>query len=459
MQNPTISTDILNAVDRYLESHLDAYVAEVAELCAQPSVSATGVGIEACANLIEDTLRKRGFTITRIETPGNPVIVGRLGDINARTLLFYNHYDVQPPEPLDEWTTPPFAPDVRDGALYARGARDDKGEFIARLAAVDAVREAHGGELPCGILFVVEGEEESGSPHIAQVVQDNLDLLRCDAAIWEEGGIDNEGAPVNYLGGRGLLVVELSVKTMQHDAHSGGAHNLPSGAWRLTWALASLKDQNEQILIPGFYNAVQAPSALDLELLDLLPDREAQLRKSSGVAQFVNDLRGKALNRAVFNPTCNIQGIETGYTGEGFKTVLPAEARARIDFRLVPGQHPDDIFEKLRAHLDAQGFEDVQVRLLGKMLPHKTPADDPFIGLVSRAGEAVYGKPSRLTPLVGGSSPMYAFGDPLGIPIARAGVGYWDNRQHAPDENLRLVDLLNGARHIARIIEGFPTIG
>ncbi len=458
MQNQLQQSDLLNSVDHYLETRLDAYINEVAALCAQPSVSATGVGIQACATLVEDTLRNRGFTVTCIETPGNPVIVGRLGDINARTLLFYNHYDVQPPEPLDLWTTPPFAPEIRDGALYARGARDDKGEFIARLAAVDAVREAHGGDLPVGILFVVEGEEEAGSPYIAQMVRENRDLLRCDASIWEEGGIDTEGAPVNYLGGRGLLVVELSVKTMKHDAHSGGAHIMPSAAWRLTWALASLKDQQERVLIPGFYDGAMFPSELDLHLLDLLPDREVQLRESTGTTRFVNDLSGRDLNRAVFNPTCNIQGIETGYTGKGFKTVLPAEARARIDFRLIPGQNPDDIFQKLRAHLDAQGFADVEVRQLGQMLPHITPADDPFIELVSHTGEAIYGKPSRLTPLVGGSSPMYAFGDPLNIPIARAGVGYWDNRQHAPDEHLRLVDFLNGARHIARIIDGFATI-
>ena len=195
-------------------------------------------------------------------------------------MLFYNHYDVQPPEPLELWTSPPFQPEVREGALYARGSKDDKGELIARLAAVDAVRAAHGGELPCGVTFVVEGEEEISSPHIAQFVLEHLDLLKSHGSIWEEGGINNEGKPTNTLGRRGILAVELQAETLRRDAHSGGAHLLPNAAWRLIRALTLLKGTDERVLVPGFYDQALPPSKLDEQLFaDSPSDEELAARR------------------------------------------------------------------------------------------------------------------------------------------------------------------------------------
>lgn len=211
------------AIDGFLEQHLDGYIAEVSRLCAQPSISAQRVGLNECAALVAGALERRGFVVQSIPTAGAQVVVGRRKGASDRTLLFYNHYDVQPPEPLELWTSPPFEPTVRNGALYARGAKDDKGEFVARLAAVDAVEAANDGKLPCGVLFVVEGEEEIGSPHIAQFVQNHKNLLTCQGAIWEEGGLNAAGKPELSLGRRGILAVELSVDTMARDAHSGSA--------------------------------------------------------------------------------------------------------------------------------------------------------------------------------------------------------------------------------------------
>ncbi len=226
-------TETSSRIDAYLRQHLDRSLAETMRLCAQPSVSARSEGTHACAQLVAEMLRERGFDVRLIDTPLHPVVVGRLAGHSPRTLMFYNHYDVQPPEPLDLWTTPPFEPQVRDGALYARGAKDDKGEFVARLAAVDAVRAAHDGELPCGVLFVVEGQEEIGSPHIPEFVRENLDLLACDGALWEEGGITPDGRTVNLLGVRGCVGVELTLTALKRDAHSGGANVLPNAAWQL----------------------------------------------------------------------------------------------------------------------------------------------------------------------------------------------------------------------------------
>jgi acetylornithine deacetylase/succinyl-diaminopimelate desuccinylase-like protein len=445
-------------IDSFLQAHLNQYIDETAKLCAQPSVSTRSEGTKECGQLVAEILKSHGLQVQSIPTPGNPVVVGRIQGRSSRTLLCYNHYDVQPPEPLELWDSPPFKPTVRDGALYARGAKDDKGELVARLAALDAVCHAHNGELPCGILFVVEGEEEIGSPHIAQFVQENLSILKCDGAVWEEGGIDSAGHPVNTLGARGILAVELEVDSMKRDAHSGAAHLLPSATWRLLWAIASLKGIDERIRIAGFYDQALAPNKVDLEMLASLQSDEAELRTQFEIEKFVRGATGEAFKRAVFEPTCNVQGLWSGYQGPGVKTIIPAKATAKIDFRLVPNQDPKDIFEKLKRHLDKEGFSDVRVKWLGAMWPAKSPGDDPLVKLTTRAGDEVYQKTSYLVPMAGGSSPIYAFAAPLNIPVVTAGIGYPGARTHAPNEHVRLNDFLNGARHIARIMDGFADI-
>ena len=392
------------------------------------------------------------------KTPGYPVIVGKAAGQSDRTLLFYNHYDVQPVDPLELWTTPPFEPAIRDGKLFARGAKDDKGELVARLAAMDAAREANEGELPCGVIFVIEGQEEVGSPHIAQFVQDHIDLLACDGAVWEEGMVNRDG-PVDILGRRGILTVELRVEAMKMDAHSGYGHQLPSAAWRLIWALNSLKDEDEHILIPGFYDDARSPSAEDRDLIEKIPNLEKSqqaLLDQYGIESFLGGLSGVEAGLSVFNPTCNIQGITTGYQGEGFKTVIPAVATAKLDFRLVPWMDPDDIEEKLRAHLIEQGFEDVIVTRTGAMWPYRADPSDPLVKLSSLTAKEVYGRETILIPSTGGSSPVYAFAKPLGnIPVISPGIGYWDSRTHAPDEHFRIEDFLNTSQNIARILSRF----
>ena len=449
-------------IDSFLKKNLNSYIDETIELCKHASISAQGGPVmRECANTVARTLLRHGFETQTFETPGNPVVVGTAKGKSDRTLLFYNHYDVQPADPLDLWTTPPFEPTVRDGILYARGSKDDKGEFVARIAAVDAAREANGGTLPCGVTFVVEGEEESGSPYIAQFVLDHLDLLKSHGAIWEEGGIDHKGHPVNLLGARGVLKVELVAETMSMDAHSGSAHNLPNAAWRLIESLTTLRSPDGKILIRGFYDDAKPPSELDLKYIDEATQTEPWLREKYKVRQFVGGLTGKDIERAVFNPTCNIQGIISGYTGEGSKTVIPCRASVKIDFRLVPDQDPDDIFEKLCAHLREKGFDDVIANKgRGRMWPYKASPDNPFVELTRHTAEEVYQKQALIRPMNGGSSPVYAFAKPLGgIPVVRAGVGYANSRTNAPDENVRLIDFENAARHIARIVEGFGELG
>lgn len=456
-------TDTTQAIDQYLTQHLDPAIAELQRLCAQPSVSARREGIDECAVLVAEILRAHGFAAQVYQTEGHPVVIGTATGASPRTLLFYNHYDVQPPEPLELWTTPPFQPEIRDGKLFARGAKDDKGELLARLLAVDAIRAAHGGELPCGVKFVVEGEEEIGSQHFAAFVRDHLDLLAAEGVVWEEGGTDMQGRPIFWLGPRGLLYVELAVQTLARDAHSGMAHLLPNAAWRLVHALATLKDAEEHVLIPGFYDAVRAITPREHELFTLLydPEDEAAERRQYGIEQFLNGATGIAAREAVFHPTCNIAGLTSGYQGPGSKTVIPARASAKVDFRLVPNQDPRDILAKLRAHLDQQGFSDVQVTVLGGMgYPYVESVDDPLVQLTLRTAEEVYGAPSKIVPLIGGTTPVYAIAGPLGnIPFVSPGVGHADNRAHSPDEFVRLSDFLNAARHLARVLDGFSAGG
>jgi acetylornithine deacetylase/succinyl-diaminopimelate desuccinylase-like protein len=451
-------------IDYYLDQHLDDFVDETVLLCSQPSVSATGEGVLDCAKMVKEILEKHGFNVDWFETAGNPIIVGRCFGTESvqnpdRTLLFYNHYDVQPPEPLELWTSPPFLPTIRDGCLYARGVSDDKGEFIARLAAVEAVRSAYNGKLPCNVTFVVEGEEEIGSPNIAQFVNQNRDLLKSQAAIWEVGGVDPDGQPGTTLGVRGILGIELSVEKLSRDAHSGSAHTLPSAAWYLVRALNSLKDDREVILIPGWYDDVLPANEKDIALYALQPNHEEYTRESLGIKQFLNGLTGINLKKAVFNPTCNIQGINTGYQGKGLKTIVPARASAKLDFRLVPRQDPDDLEQKLKDHLIFKGFEDVKVKRLGAMWPYKADSDDPFIKMATQKAEEVYKVPLLVDPLAGGSSPIYAFAEPLGgIPVLWAGINGANSRAHSPNENIELKNFRNGTRYLARILDGFSRL-
>jgi acetylornithine deacetylase/succinyl-diaminopimelate desuccinylase-like protein len=444
-------------IDTYLSDNLDKSIAELSKLVAQPSVGAQNLGLKECASLVGKMLKSRGFLVEIMDTGGAPVVFGERKGKSARTLLIYNHYDVQPPEPLELWETPPFEPSRRDGKLFGRGVSDDKGHIVARLFAIDSLL-ANEGELPCTIKFIIEGEEETSSVHLFEFVKKNRERLKADACLWEFGGVGQRDVPMQYLGLRGICYVELSVETANIDVHSGlGGSIFPNAAWRLVWALNTLKGEDEQIRIPGFYDGVRPPSKRDLELMSALPEIAGEYKSRYGIKQFIKGLTGGVELRVeeVFTPTCTICGLTSGYQGNGSKTVLPARASAKVDFRLVPDQEPDDILKKLRAHLNAQGFSDVLITDLGGDTPARTDPDDPFVQLVSKTAEEVYEMPMQLVPLTGGSGPSYPFVHDLGLPVVTAGLGHPDTRAHAPNENIRIDLYLKHARHMARIIKEF----
>lgn len=447
----------VESIDRFLETRLNDSIAELSQLVAQPSVGAQNWGVKECAELVSQMLDKRGFEVKIMPTGGAPVVYGVRKGTYPRTILFYNHYDVQPPEPLELWESPPFEPHLREGKLFGRGVSDDKGHIVSRLFALDALLDTMG-DLPCTVKFIIEGEEETSSVHLRDFVEKNQQLLKADACIWEFGGVDHRDVPMQYLGLRGICYVELSVETASMDVHSGlGGSIFPNAAWRLIWALNSLKSPDERIQLPGFYDPIKPPSSRDRRLMEALPENVQEYKQRYGIKHFLKGLQGGVELRLaeVFEPTCTICGLTSGYQGPGSKTVLPARASAKVDFRLVPDQTPEQVLKQLRQHLDSNGFDDIKISFLGGEPPARTDPDDPFVQLVVNTAGEVYDQPMQLVPLVGGSGPNHPFIHTLNLPVATAGLGYPGTLAHAPNENIRLDLYLKHAMHMARLLLKF----
>jgi len=416
-----------------------------AELCRKPSVSAEERALGETAELVETLLTAAGFETQQLVVDGAPpAVYGELAGDGDASLLLYNHYDVQPVDPIELWDSPPFEPTLRDGRLYARGAADNKAEIGVRLATIRALREA-GDASRLTIRWIVEGEEEVASPHFDAIVEQNVELFQADGCLWEGSGLALDGRPEIALGFKGNLAVKLDVQALSDDAHSGNAGVLPSAAWRLHAALGSIRGADGSVRVPGFHDAVREPSARAREAVaEQSPSVEDELREFFGVEEFVDGLTGLALReRLTFSPTCNICGLHTGYGGPGIKTVLPAHASAWMDFRLVPDQRPAEIFELLRAHLDAEGFSDVALTFLASAEPAATPPEDVFASRVIGIAERVIGKPPSIFPLAPASLPIVAsLQRHVGVPGLSAPDNpvYGGSAAHAPNEHVRVED-------------------
>lgn len=444
-------------VDQYLQDNMDGSIAELFEFVRIPSVAAQNRGIQECADFVINLLEKRGFTTELIDTGGAPLVYAERKGKSDKTLLFYNHYDVQPEDPIDLWDSEPFEPEERDGKIYGRGISDDKGALMTRIYGLDAILDEDG-ELPCNVKFIIEGEEEIGSVNLPPVIEANVEKFAGDACVWEFGGVDHRGVPMQYLGLRGICYIELSVTTASQDSHSGLAGTIfPNAAWRLTWALASLKDPDEKIRIPNYYENVVPPSERDWELFRALPDPTDEYKSRYGIKEFIkgNPSGAELMVQSAMEPSLTICGLDSGYQGSGSKTVMPAKAMAKVDFRLVPNQTPEEVLEKLRKHLDTEGFEDIEITYLGGEAPGRTDPDDPFVELVVNAATEVYEVPQDIVPMVGGSGPNHAFIHYLKVPVVSLGPGYPGTQIHAPNENIRLADYLKASRHVARVVREF----
>jgi acetylornithine deacetylase/succinyl-diaminopimelate desuccinylase-like protein len=446
----------MNQVLQYIDEHADEFIARVQALCRQPSIAAQGVGMQETGAMVAEMLRAVGAEAKLVSTSGYPVVFGQIdGPAGSKTLGFYNHYDVQPPEPLELWESEPFGAEIRDGKLYARGVADNKANFVSRVCAIEAY-QAVKGPLPLTVKFIVEGEEEIGSVHLKEFVHANKDLVMCDGLIWETAYKNRSDQVVISLGLKGILYVELHAHGANTDLHSANAAMVPSPTWRLVWALNSLKGPDDRVLIPGFYDDVRPSTPAEMALLAKMPLDEAGQKAALGIDHFVNHLTGLPLKeKYLFEPTCNICGFGAGYTGEGLKTVLPNHAMCKIDFRLVPDQDPFKILDALRAHLDAQGFNDIEIKLHDGDWSQRTDPEAEIVKAVEASARKVYAKPPVVAPTMAGSGPGHTLCGELGIPSAGAGTGYYDSRSHAPNENIRIADFIEGVKHIAVLLDEF----
>ncbi len=440
---------------RYIESNVEEYIEDLRSICGVPSVSAQNTGIDECVRTLADIMEDAGINVQVIPVRnGNPVIYGELrGGGTERCIGFYNHYDVQPPEPLDLWESPPFKPEVREGRIFARGVSDNKGNIISRIEAVKAVTKILG-KPPINLKFIVEGEEEIGSPNLPVFVKEHMDILWADGYLWEGDGVDERNRPIVTLGAKGILYVELKARGAKRDVHSSMAPIVPNPAWRLVWALSSIKGPDEKIRVPGWYDDVVPPSDDEIRLIEEAPFEEEEEKRELGLKEYLLGLRGIESRKALyFSPTCNICGFDAGYKGLGSKTVLPSEAMVKVDFRLVEAQKPEDLINKLKRHLKEEGFSDIEIKSYGGYEAAKTPPKDPFVRRVVNILEETYGRKPVIKPTSAGTSPIYTIRNWMGIPVLSCGgVGYPGSNIHAPNENIRIVDLINSIKFIASLI-------
>ncbi|MCS6953137.1 MAG: dipeptidase [Bryobacteraceae bacterium] len=445
----------------YYEAHRTEFLEGLKAFLAIPSVSTLPEhkpDIRRAAEFVAEELRNAGLAgVELIEGPGNPLVYGEwTGAPGKPTLLLYGHYDVQPPDPLEEWKSPPFEPQIRGEDIFARGASDDKGQTYILIKAVEGFLKTRG-NLPVNVKFLIEGEEEVGGGHIERYVAGRPPRLQADAAVICDTEMFAPGLPTICVGLRGIVYAELEVQGAAHDLHSGvygGA--APNPLQAVAEILCALKDRDGRIQIPGFYDRVQPPSPKEREAWARLPfDEEAYRAREVGAPELVGEPGVPLFERLWARPTLEVHGIRGGFTGEGAKTVIPARAVAKISMRLVPDQRPEEAFEQFRAAVERarpRGVT-VQVRRIHGAAPSVVNPDSPFIRAAAQALTEVFGR-ETVYVRSGGSIPIVGLFDAhLGIPSVMMGFGLPDDNLHAPNEKFHLPNFYRGIEAVARYFE------
>jgi acetylornithine deacetylase/succinyl-diaminopimelate desuccinylase-like protein len=442
----------LDDVFAHVDANRAAFVERLAGWVRTPSVSATGQGMPEAAGQARDLVAAAGLEAATLSTPGWPLVLGhRPGPPGAPTVLVYGHYDVQPPDPLDAWSSPPFEPEVRDGRLYGRGGADNKGQHLAQLLAVESLLATRGG-LPCGVTVLLDGEEEIGSPNLAAFGRRERERLAADLVVWSDGPVDPAGGWRLVFGVRGIASFELRARGANRSLHSGNWGGVaPNPLWTLVHLLASMRDDQGRITVEGFHDQVEPLGPTEREALERLPvDVEAVKAELGLEALDAPAGRGFAERLAAW-PTLTINGLHGGYGGQGTQTVLPSEAAAKCDVRLVHAQRAADVYEKLEAHVrrHAPGVELIRQ---GSMEPSRTPMDSPFTTPIRAGMAAAQGADPLLVPVLGGSLPLHVFTGVLGLPTFGMPFGNPDQANHAPDENLDLDRFHTGIKTAAAVL-------
>ena len=441
----------MNNVIDFINTHRDRYVEELKEYLAIPSISALPqhqADVQRTAEWSAEEMRRIGLQNVRlIETPGFPVVYGEwLGAEGAPTILFYGHYDVQPVDPLELWESPPFEATVRDGELYARGAADDKGQVFMHFKAIEAHLKQNG-RLPVNMKIILEGEEEVGSANLDNFVKGHRDELKADVVVISDSPMFDRGIPSICYGLRGLVYFQIDLRGTKSDLHSGSFGGaVANPAYVLANVLAQMKDRGGRIKIPGFYDDVRDLREEERDQWKRLPFNEKRYAKELGAPRLFGETGYSTLERVWARPTFEVNGILSGFTGEGAKTVIPAVAMAKVSMRLVPNQDPDKIAQLFEDYVKkvAPKTVDVKVTRMHGGKPWMTDFDNRFVQAAGRAIEKGFGK----TPVFnreGGSIPVVAtFQEILGLPSVLFGVGLPDENAHAPNEKLDLGNFHGG---------------
>ncbi len=439
-----------------IEENRDRDLAAWMKLVKQPSISAQGVGMRECAWLLVDIMQDAGIEAECLQTAGSPVVYGEAlsGRPDDFTILFYGHYDVQPPEPLDEWITPPFEPDIRDGRVYGRGAADNKGQLLAHVFAVRSYLDVLG-DVPVNIKFLFEGEEESGSPNLRPFVEANRELLSADLVYTADGPMHDDGTPVICFGIRGMLNAEIRVRTAAHDNHSGNKGGLiPNAAQELARILSRMWDDDGEIIVEGFWDDVREPTDVEMALIEDLPYDPAGMSEVFGVSDIGLSREEFYLN-LMFRPTLTINGLRSGYTGEGTKTVIPCTAAAKLDMRLVPDQDPERVFQSIRNHVHSCGanVEEAEAICVKGVPPSRTRTDTPAAQAVISGVASEHETDPIVMPSLGATLPDYIWTDLLDTPSVMVPYANADETNHAPNENMDIAHFGAGIRTSAMVLQ------
>ena len=447
------SSDALAAVFARIEDNRAAFLDRLIAYLKHPSISAENIGIDEVGALLVEMLTEIGLETRLVPTDGHPMVVARGEKAPGKpTVLLYGHYDVQPPDPLDKWVSPPFEPAIRDGRLYARGVGDNKGQHFAQILAIESHLKVHG-VLPCNVILLLEGEEEIGSPHIAGFVRANTHLLKADLAVTADGPRHASGAPTIKFGSRGVVSFELRCKHASRDVHSGNYGGVvPNPIWTLVHLLGTMKNAAGEITIDGLHDDVLPPSPEELAAIERLPLDVEAVKASLGLARLDAPAEMPFYDRLCFRPTLTINGFHGGYGGPGSKTVLPNEAFVKCDIRLVEAQDPEDILRKVAAHVAKHAPEVEFVSVEMGMQPSKTPIASPYTAPLRRAFVAAQGEEPLLIPAGFGSLPGYVFTKILRIPAFVTPYANPDEANHAPNENMTLDCFHSGVRTGAALL-------
>ncbi|RFU65054.1 M20/M25/M40 family metallo-hydrolase [Peribacillus glennii] len=441
----------IKVVHDVIENKKEIFLEDLFRLLKQPSISAQNIGISECVEVLTGLMKAAGIETKVFETPGHPIIYGEvISPKNDVTVLIYGHYDVQPADPIEEWISPPFEPQIRDGKIFARGAGDNKGQLMAHVSAVKALLEAYG-ELPVNVKMVFDGEEESLSESFAPFVESHKDLLEADVVYTSDGPLHHDGTPMVMLGCRGMLYIELEAEGAKRDNHSGNKGGItPNPAWDLIHLLESMRTDNGNVLIDGFYNDIREPTEFEIDLLKKLPFESKKAAEVIGLPLLEMD--GEEYYRKLsLEPTFNISGFTSGYAGEGAKTIIPAKAKAKLDIRLVVDQNPDHIYEKIENHV-MNHSPNVKIKCLGKVEPSRTPAQLKIVQTIIRAIGKSYEKEPIVMPAIGATLPDYVFTKLLGLPSVLVPYANADENNHSPNENMDVDCFINGIKASCQVL-------